>query len=716
MMAYIEQLCALLCIIAAVSASHLDFADDIVQSRATTQIPFTSDSSKTMGLGITFLEGLIGDNSSADTKASQDNYPLIKNGTVNKTAQEYHRAITQVHTKALPDSYPLIKNGTINQTAQENHRAITQVHTKALPDSYPLIKNGTINQTAQENHRAITQVHTKALPDSYPLIKNGTINQTAQENHRAITQVHTKALPDSYPLIKNGTINQTAQEYHRAITQVHTKALPDSYPLIKNGTINQTAQENHRAITQVHTKALPDSYSLIKNGTVNQTTPENHRAITQAHTKALPDSYPLIKNGTVYQTTPENHRAITQVHTKAISDSYQLIRKGTVNQTTPENHRAITQEHTKAISDRYPLIRKGTVSQTAQENHRAITQGYTRAPRITEHSMLSKKKTYICFLVRNSTQPEAPLEKLECATRINSGMTHKQYIAFCGISTEKWRLAMLSPMKCSAISTSMLKELDELIRKGTHLIAWENGVKVAVAFICVHVPKNFGEWRKSYICLVKTSLVQEGDRSWLLNYLVTVCKYPAWELEGATITVVNAAEKCVTKDTSAQQVTENKWQSNILLFACVLVVCLIGTVLNSIAIAILAKGGMDKTDKSKPSFSFITLLSMDILHLLATAVKALVMLDIVGLLPAGICHVTYFGNLYGFIASTNVLLAITVERYVAVCHPLWTSRLLSYNKQKWVIPIKIYRPASRLLFCMACLLHIYSRCMRENQD
>ena len=323
----IEELYALLCFIAAVKASDVGIADNEGHSQTTTRIPVTSALPKTMGLGNAFLDGMIGDNSRTDTKESQDNYPLIKNETVNQTAQKYHRAITQVHTKALPDSY-----------------------------------------------------------------------------------------------------------------------------------------------------------SLIKNGTVNQTTPENHRAITQAHTKALPDSYPLIKNGTVYQTTPENHRAITQVHTKAISDSY-------------------------------PLIRKGTVSQTAQENHRAITQGYTRAPHITEHSMLSKKKTYICFLVRNSTQPEAPLEKLECATPINSGMTHKQYIAFCGISTEKWRLAMLSPMKCSAISTSMLKELDELIRKGTHLVAWENGVKVAVAFICVHVPKNFGEWRKSYICLVKTSLVK-GDRSW----------------------------------------------------------------------------------------------------------------------------------------------------------------------------------------------------------
>ena len=110
----------------------------------------------------------------------------------------------------------------------------------------------------------------------------------------------------------------------------------------------------------------------------------------------------------------------------------------------------------------------------------------------------------------------------------------------------------------------------------------------------------------------------------------------------------------------------------------------IGVVLNLAGLAVLVKGGVENTKGCRGPLYFIIMSVIDTLDLLCTNIKYLVWVNILPPLPVVVCQLTVATSLIGTMLSTFCLLAITIERYVAICHPMRVKTFLSREGQNKV--------------------------------
>ena len=335
----------------------------------------------------------------------------------------------------------------------------------------------------------------------------------------------------------------------------------------------------------------------------------------------------------------------------------------------------------------YLVLSNTTIQQKSLEGSPVSTQVFQEKKTATTEKVRDhEKQVDICFLAINNSQAQPKIEKLACAIPPSSAMTEMGFLKKCQISSP-WKVIAMTPTACSRVTKTMVDAVAKHHGKDEKWVAIKNETKLALSGICVAARKVFGKGRQTYMCPVETGMIDLSDRAQLEEVLIKVCSIPAEALPTAKITIVDTVDECVDVDNaygSASGPSSRLKSSYRTLFILTLVISLAGVILNLTAIFVLVKGGMEKTAKSNPSWYFISMLSADIVHVVSSGVKAAVQLGIIGLLPAGLCQLIAILPKLGFIASTNVILAITIERYIVVCHPLKVKQLLTKSNQKKV--------------------------------
>ena len=298
---------------------------------------------------------------------------------------------------------------------------------------------------------------------------------------------------------------------------------------------------------------------------------------------------------------------------------------------------------------------------------------------------------YMCFIVKQRNLINATYETIACSVPKNSKMSELGYITYCKISVKRYKVIAMSPGHCNAISPDVMKQFGHTERG--HMLAVTNGTVSSVRIICLSPKKFIGSLADTYVCVLVDSSIKLQDTVRLFDYLMKKCNYPATVIKRANIRIVDTVHQCSKLQPSAERFdtyTDKLASDAKSTIIITMTFGSFGIIFNLAGIVILLKGGIEQTQRCRTPLYFVIMLVMDTLDLLGSHVVMLVWMETLPPLPSGACHLTIAINLAGTMVTTFCLLAITVERYLAVCHPLKVSIVLSRSVQNKVRVIHAY--------------------------
>ena len=291
-----------------------------------------------------------------------------------------------------------------------------------------------------------------------------------------------------------------------------------------------------------------------------------------------------------------------------------------------------------------------------------------------------------CLLVKERYQTNATLDRVPCAIPKNFRLIELGLASYCNVSLIKFKVIAFIIQRCDSLSTSVIEQLEDNYQKGL-FVSVNNGSISPVRLVCLSPKKVIGNVANRYICPLNDESIQVSDRVRLFDYLKKVCNYPAHVVNKNHISIVGTVDECThldritDMDFSEQHHTSGYDKET-------LKICIgfgsMGILLNLAGIVILAKGGIAHTKRSRTPSYFVTMLVMDTFDLLGLKITMLVWLGILQPLQGGLCHMTFAVRVAGTMVSTFSLLAITIERYFAVCHPMKVNILLPRSVQNKV--------------------------------
>ena len=298
---------------------------------------------------------------------------------------------------------------------------------------------------------------------------------------------------------------------------------------------------------------------------------------------------------------------------------------------------------------------------------------------------------YMFFIVKKKNPMNAKYEANACPVPRNSKISELGYITYCKISIIKYKVIAMSPGYCNAISSDVMKQFG--YRERGHMLRMINGTVSSLRVICVSPKKFIGNSANTYVCVLTDWSIKLQDTVQLSDYLIKHCNYPTAVVIGANIRIVDTVNQCSQLppiggmyDSSTDQWERNNTDASRISMA----IGSFGTIFNLAGIIILFKGGIEQTKRCRTPLYFMIMLVMDTLDLLSNNVVMLVWTEILPPLPSGACHLTIAIKLAGTMVTTFCLLAITIERYFAVCHPLKVNIILSRSLQNKVGVIHSY--------------------------
>ena len=294
-------------------------------------------------------------------------------------------------------------------------------------------------------------------------------------------------------------------------------------------------------------------------------------------------------------------------------------------------------------------------------------------------------KHYICVIVKKRYQKNATLDSISCSVPKDSKMSEVGLMSYCRISLMTWEAIAFIGGHCTKLKPNVLEQFEN--RERGQMVAMSNGTMSSVKIVCLSPKKIIGNLANNYMCPVVEGSIELSDHSKLSDYLMNVCKVPRAVINKANIKIVEAVRECVDLRNSHDTLgnSKNEWtDNNMITLKLSLAISSIGVVLNLAGLAVLVKGGVENTRGCRGPLYFIIMSVIDTLDLLCTNIKYLVWVNILPPLPAVVCQLTVATSLIGTMLSTFCLLAITIERYVAICHPMRVKTFLSRERKNKV--------------------------------
>ena len=278
----------------------------------------------------------------------------------------------------------------------------------------------------------------------------------------------------------------------------------------------------------------------------------------------------------------------------------------------------------------------------------------------------------ICLLARRKDGKDSKLVEIPCKIPSKINVKPSTLIRLCGISTSVWDVTMAYDSKCQNLTVTKEDE-DRLIERGLGGI--KNGKIIDVKVICI--TNKVVSLSSFDSCALEAKLLKDVSEAELFKLASDHCGLQP-KREQASIRVADSRSECgipLINDI-------DQWNGVYLwlLFA----ICCIGIVGNSFTIFLFYKGGLERSGKSNPAVYFTTMLALDIINLFTKVIRCLVLLKAMRPLNPIVCRLSIGIQLMVSVGSMLSIIALTVERYIAVCHPLKAKFLLTKSRQNKV--------------------------------
>ena len=279
----------------------------------------------------------------------------------------------------------------------------------------------------------------------------------------------------------------------------------------------------------------------------------------------------------------------------------------------------------------------------------------------------------ICLLARRKDGNDSKLVEIPCTIPSQATSKPSALIRFCGISTSVWDVAMAYNSKCQNLNVTKEDE-DRLLERG--LSGINNGKIVDIKMVCI-VYKRASSLGSFDICPLEDKLVKDASESELFKLASHYCGLHT-RREHASISIVVSKYDC--RIPLEKEIVE--W-NGVYLWLLFSIAC-IGIVGNSFSIYLFYKGGLERSGQSNPAVYFTTMLTFDIINLVTKVIRCLVLLNVLRPLNSVVCRFSIGIQPMVSVGSMLSIIALTVERYIAVCHPLKAKFLLTKSRQNKV--------------------------------
>ena len=355
----------------------------------------------------------------------------------------------------------------------------------------------------------------------------------------------------------------------------------------------------------------------------------------------------------------------------------------------------LEEKHTEPTSTRIPY--SSTMNHVFRNSSRSAYTTHSYVKMLSENAHLDKlesgkllenNKEYVCFVVKGHNQENTTIKGIECAVPKAFQTSRSALLSFCKIPLKEWIVLGILTGSCNVLKTKVLEKINRLIKNG-QLFTIENSTVVAFKVVCLTRKKNVGTVHFVNMCLIKEGLIPPSDHLRISQYLEKACNIPEAVITKSNVKFVDTLSQCsefVHPRENSDDFTHAKYRQYIG-FLTVLILSIIGILANSVAIGVLANGGLETTKRSKSTTYFILLLFNGLLLLVSSLLMTLVVLKFMNPLPFGWCHLTYILRYFAFFGSTYCILLVTIERYIVICHPLRAKLILTESFQRMVSPI-----------------------------
>ena len=279
----------------------------------------------------------------------------------------------------------------------------------------------------------------------------------------------------------------------------------------------------------------------------------------------------------------------------------------------------------------------------------------------------------ICLLARRKDGNDSKLVEIPCTIPSQATSKPSALIRLCGISTSVWDVTMAYNSKCQNLNVTKEDE-DRLLERG--LSGINNGKIVDIKMICI-VYKRASSFGSFDICPLEDKLVKDASNSDLFKLASHHCGLHP-RREHASISIVVSKYDC--RIPLEKEIVE--W-NGVYLWLLFSIAC-IGIAGNSFSIYLFYKGGLERSGQSNPAVYFTTMLTFDIINLVTKVIRCLVLLNVMRPLNPVVCRLSIGIQPMVSVGSMLSIIALTVERYIAVCHPLKAKFLLTKSRQNKV--------------------------------
>ena len=324
--------------------------------------------------------------------------------------------------------------------------------------------------------------------------------------------------------------------------------------------------------------------------------------------------------------------------------------------------------NTSAWPTRQPL----TSVQTSAKN---VNESTIEETAILQPSLgNSLGKEYLCMILRQRGVANAETIHKECSFPKGFSISPTGILKSCKISLKEWTVIAGYNDRCGMLNFT--SEMEEHVRKNGLMIS-ERGKIIESKIICIEQKKS-GSLASVTMCIVRSDELEGLSKEEMVRLAREKCGISPSDSTGS-VRIVESAEGC------NYQMPEGYQELNYRFYMTVTAFGGLGLLGNVFAICVFVKGGLKRTHRSNPSIYFTIMLIQDCISLIFKMATGMVFMQWIPALGPLLCALSKFLPMVAANGSMLNIVAVTIERYIALCHPLKARTLLTKRYQDKVI-------------------------------